>query len=485
MTSILKKNIVIYGAGTAGRQLSKILEKSKEFKVVGFIDDNVDLHNHTIQNIKIYSFDKLNKIIKNKSATHIFLAINSIDRSKRNIIIKKLSFFDIQVRTIPSIDQLANGKYSIEDIQDLDIDDLLHRSIVDPDLKLMENFIKNKTIMITGAGGSIGSELSRILITFKPKKIILFELSEYSLYSINEELQNLALSSGINPKIIFPILGSIKDLNRLRYVISKFIPDIIYHAAAYKHVPLLEKNIFEALNNNTFGTLNLVKVVNEYKIKNFLLVSSDKAVRPTNIMGASKRLAEMIVQINSKINPLLSKFTIVRFGNVLNSSGSVIPLFNKQIKLGGPITVTHPEITRYFMTIKEASELIIQSSAMSTGGEFFILDMGKPVKILDLAKKMIDLSGLSIKNQENLNGDIEIEYIGLRPGEKLYEELYLGDNPQFTSHKKINKINEPHINQIELDINLEKLSILINENNQQGIMKILNKIVPEYKGNNN
>ncbi len=474
-----KKKVLVYGAGDAGRQLVTALENSPEFKVIGFLDDNPQLHKQILLGKIIYSPFKLKKLIQTKDISVVFLALPTINRSKRNKIIEKLNHYKLIVKTLPTLSEIINGRITVSDIKDLNIDDLLNRDQVKPDAKLLNKNINSKTVLVTGAGGSIGSELCRQIIKLKPNKLILLELNEYALYKIYEEL----ISLNKNLKII-SLLVNIQDQIKLETIFDKFKVDTVYHAAAYKHVPLVEENICEGVKNNVFGTLSIAKASVNKKISNLVLISSDKAVRPTNVMGASKRLSEMCMQnIYNNTKNIISNFSIVRFGNVLESSGSVIPKFKKQIKEGGPVTLTHEDVTRYFMTITEAAELVIQAGAMGKHSEVFLLDMGESVKIKDLIKKMINLSGFSVKDKQNPEGDIEIKIIGLRPGEKLYEELLIGDDPQSTDHKKIKKINDPFVASIELEKSLNELEILLNENKINEVKKLLERLVKLYKSN--
>ncbi len=474
-----KKNVLIYGAGSAGRQLLNSLENNIEMKVVGFLDDNKEYHNQTILGQTIFSPLKINELINFKNIDLVLLALPTISRKKRNEIIDYLNSKKIKVQTLPSIQDIVDGNVSVSDIKDLTIEDLLDRDQVKPNLELLSKNVYSKVVLVTGAGGSIGSELCRQIIKLKPKKLLLLELNEFALYQISEELKNQSQ----NLKII-SLLANVQNSTRISEVFKNFKVDTVYHAAAYKHVPLVEENICEGVKNNVFGTYLIAKIAMQYNVSNFVLISSDKAVRATNIMGATKRLSEICVQAlyhdNLEKN---TKFAIVRFGNVLQSSGSVIPKFKNQIRQGGPVTLTHPEVTRYFMTITEASQLVIQAGAMSESCEVFVLDMGKSVKILDLIYKMIKLSGLTVKENKNLDGDIEIKITGLRPGEKLYEELLLGDNPQKTRHEKIQKAKDPFIPFNQLKIDLDQLTILLNENKVVEVKELLNKLLPSYQSN--
>ena len=446
-------------------------------KVVGFLDDNHRLHNQTILGKTIFSPLELKRLIKKKNIHIILLALPSISRSKRNKILQSLNNFSIMVKTLPSVKDIVEGKISVSDIKDLDIGDLLSRPEVIPNYELLSKNINAKVVLVTGAGGSIGSELCRQIIKLNPKKLLLLELNEFVLYKIYEELKYL------NKKIeIIPLLVNIQNVSRVNEVFVTFKVDTVYHTAAYKHVSLVEENICEAVKNNVLGTFTIAQTAIQNGVSNFVLISSDKAVRSTNIMGATKRFAELCVQALYDGNKN-TQFSIVRFGNVLVSSGSVIPKFKKQIHLGGPVTLTHPDVTRYFMTITEAAQLVIQAGAMSTSCHVFILDMGQSIKIKDLIYKMIRLSGLKVKDDQNPDGDIEIKITGLRPGEKLYEELLLGNNPQKTHHEKIQKAEDPHIPLSQLKIYLDSLTTLLKENKIEEIKEMLERLVVSYKSN--
>ena len=475
--SKLKKKVLIYGAGNAGRQLLISLENNSEFEVVGFLDDDVRLHNQVMLGRTIFPQSKLENLVKTKNINLVLLALPSISRNLRKKIIEKLNIYKLVVKTLPSVQDVVDGNVSISDIRDLDIADLLSRDEVIPDTKLLNENINSKVVLVTGAGGSIGSELCRQIIKINPNKLLLLDQNEFGLYKIYEELKNFN-----NDLKIIPLIANIQNYSRINQIFKIFNVDTVYHAAAYKHVPLVEENICEGVNNNVFGTLVVAQAAIEQSVSNFVLISSDKAVRPTNIMGASKRLAELCVQgLYEDMKNNLTKFSIVRFGNVLQSSGSVIPKFKQQIKDGGPITLTHPDVTRYFMTTIEAAQLVIQAGAMSKSCEVFVLDMGKSVKIKDLIYKMIINSGLTIKNKDNLEGDIEIKIIGLRPGEKLYEELLIGANPQKTGHDKIQKAQDSYIPFNKLNEDLNILKNLLKENNVNAIKDMLKKLVSTYK----
>ncbi|CAN1593543.1 COG1086 Predicted nucleoside-diphosphate sugar epimerases [Candidatus Pelagibacterales bacterium] len=477
-SQFLKKTLV-YGAGSAGRQLVSALANSNELKVVGFLDDDDRIHGQVLQGQEIYSPLKIADLINLKEAQLVLLALPSISRSKRNEILKNLSSYSLQVQTLPTFADIIQGRVSLSDIKDLDVDDILNRDQVLPNTELLSKNITSKVVLVTGAGGSIGSELSRQIVKQNPEKLLLLELNEFALYKIYEELK----IANKNLKII-PLLVNVQDEIKVNEIFKTFKVDTVYHAAAYKHVPLVEENISESIKNNVFATLAVVKASLSQSVENFVLISSDKAVRPTNIMGASKRLAELCVQglyQNTKNNK--TKMSIVRFGNVLESSGSVIPKFKKQIKDGGPITLTHPDVTRYFMTLTEASQLVIQAGAMSEDCAVFVLDMGESIKIKDLIYRIVKLSGLSVNDENNKEGVIEIKIIGLRPGEKLYEELLLGDNPQKTQHPKIQKAQDPFIPFNQLEVYLNNLRTLLDHNKVFEVKELLTKIVKTYQSN--
>jgi len=473
-----KRNVLIYGAGIAGRQLLNSLENNLEMKVVGFLDDNIQFHKQKVLGQTVYDPSKAHSLINRKNIDLVLLALPSITRQKRNQIIDRLNKYKVTVKTLPSIQDIVDDKISISDIKDLNIDDLLSRDQVQPNLDLLSININSKVVVVTGAGGSIGSELSRQILKLKPKKLLLLELNEFALYKVHDELKNFN-----NDAKIIPLLFNIQNQSKLEDLLNTFKVDTIYHAAAYKHVPLVEENICESVKNNVFGTYVIAQAALKYNIKNFVLISSDKAVRPTNIMGTTKRLAEICIQSLYDYQNQESKFAIVRFGNVLESSGSVIPKFKKQIKMGGPVTLTHPDVTRYFMTITEASQLVIQAGAMASQCEVFVLDMGKSVKIQDLIHKMIKLSGLTIKDTNNIDGDIEVKITGLRTGEKLYEELLIGENPKKTSHEKIQKAQDPFIPFNELKTDLDNLFYLSEKNRIKDVKNLLSKLVTSYQSN--
>ncbi|MES2675613.1 MAG: nucleoside-diphosphate sugar epimerase/dehydratase [Pseudomonadota bacterium] len=435
-----KETVAIYGAGYTGHQLALALNVSN-YKVAAFIDDNKRIHGKTIAGVRIYSPSKINYLKSEKKISKVLLALGTTTHSRRASIIKMLEPYAISVQTIPAVADILSGKTRIEQIRDVDIDDLLGRDSVQANPALLHACIQNKVVMVTGAGGSIGSELCRQIIKQSPKSLILFELNEYSLYTIEKELQTDLSKNGHTHIELTSLLGSVQNEERLTNIMTTFSVQTVYHAAAYKHVPLVEHNIVEGVKNNIFGTWSCAEAAIKAGVESFVLISTDKAVRPTNIMGASKRVAELVLQgLAQRQNK--TRFTMVRFGNVLGSSGSVVPLFRHQIKEGGPITVTHPDIIRYFMTIPEAAELVVQAGSMGKGGDVFVLDMGEPIKIVDLAKRMIHLSGLEIKDDKHPNGDMEIQYTGLRPGEKLFEELLIGNNVTGTEHMRIMRAEE-------------------------------------------
>jgi FlaA1/EpsC-like NDP-sugar epimerase len=466
-----QKNVIIYGAGSAGRQLANALLQSIEYNPVVFIDDDKGLINQHINSIKVHSIDRVELLIQKYNVGEILLALPSASRQRRNEIINFLESYPVLVRILPGVSELAQGRIKVEDLRTVSIDDLLGREPVKPEQSLLQENIKDKVVMVTGAGGSIGSELCRQIIKLGASKLILFEQSELALYTIDQELSK---------DHVFPILGSVVNQDRVERVCKKFGIETIYHAAAYKHVPMVECNTTEGVINNTFGTLKCAQAAINCHVETFVLISTDKAVRPTNTMGATKRSAEMVLQALSGYQNI-TKFIMVRFGNVLNSSGSVIPLFKDQIKVGGPVTVTDKNIIRYFMTIPEAVELVIQAGAMGEGGEVLVLDMGKPVKIFDLAIKMIHLSGLEVKSESNPSGEIEIKITGLRPGEKLFEELLIGDNVSKTRHPMIMRAKEEMVPWDELSVILKSLEGAAKSSNQEALRSLLIEIVPGFQ----
>lgn len=474
------KRVLIYGAGAAGRQLAAALDNGNEMQVVAFVDDDKSLQGNVLNGKVIYSSDDLAELFDRLAINDLLLAIPSASRQRRNQIIEEIGGKHVSIRTLPGIMDLAHGRVTVNDLRELDIEDLLGRDPVPPDQYLLSRNITNKVVLVTGAGGSIGSELCRQIISLKPQRLVLLDSSEFNLYTIHAEMTQTILPEG-NVEIIAE-LASVQSSQSLETIFARWSPQTIYHAAAYKHVPLVEDNIAEGIRNNVFGTLNTAIAALRHNVSDFVLISTDKAVRPTNVMGATKRLAEQILQALAHEGNA-TKYSMVRFGNVLGSSGSVVPLFRRQIKGGGPITITHREITRYFMTIPEAAQLVIQAGAMADSGAVFVLDMGHPVKIVNLAQKMIELSGLTVRDEKNPEGDIEIEEIGLRPGEKLYEELLIGNDPVQTSHSRIMKAKEHFIQWPELEPALNELLDTTKMDNKPLLRNLLKRLVPEYTFN--
>ncbi|OBS94221.1 nucleoside-diphosphate sugar epimerase [Vibrio tasmaniensis] len=470
-----KKKVLIYGAGAAGRQLALAIRSSDSHKVVGFIDQDESINNAVILGLRVVSVIDAQKLIEKHAVNQILLAVPSASRVQRKAILDKLVPLSAEVLTIPDMGDIVSGKAKIDELKDVAIDDLLGRDPVEPQQVLMESNIKNKVVMVTGAGGSIGSELCRQILMQQPQALVLFELSEFGLYQIDRELNELKKDKGLTVKVI-PLLGSVQRKHRILTSMRSFNVQTVYHAAAYKHVPLVEYNVVEGVRNNVYGTYHTAKAAIEAGVESFVLISTDKAVRPTNVMGTTKRMAELALQAlaeQENLKPNGTRFCMVRFGNVLGSSGSVIPLFKKQIGEGGPLTVTHPDITRFFMTIPEAAQLVIQAGAMGKGGDVFVLDMGKSVKITDLAEKLINLSGLSIKSKDNPHGDIEVHFSGLRPGEKLYEELLIGDNVAPTAHERIMTAQEIFLPIDEFKTLLESLDFACHNLEHEAIRQLL------------
>lgn len=484
--------VAIYGAGAAGNQLVAALRLGRVMRPVAFIDDDGSIAGRVISGLQVYKPKHIQQMIDMTGAQEVLLAIPSATRGRRREILGYLEDFSLHVRSVPGIMDLASGRVKVDDIQEVDIADLLGRDAVPAQADLLERCITEQTVMVTGAGGSIGSELCRQILSSGPTTLLLFEHSEFNLYSILSELEQRVSRESL-PVRVLPILGSVRNQNQMFDIMKTWKVDTVYHAAAYKHVPMVEHNIAEGVLNNVIGTLNTAQAALQAGVENFVLISTDKAVRPTNVMGSTKRLAEMTLQaLSRELAPVLFKdsanvsqvnktrFTMVRFGNVLGSSGSVIPLFHKQIKSGGPLTVTHPKITRYFMTIPEAAQLVIQAGSMGLGGDVFVLDMGEPVKIVELAEKMIHLSGLSVRSDKNPHGDISIEFSGLRPGEKLYEELLIGDNVVATQHPMIMSAHEDYLPWDELKLKLQQLLDAIAEDNYVVVRQLLRETVSGY-----
>ncbi|MDM1717160.1 polysaccharide biosynthesis protein [Thiopseudomonas alkaliphila] len=484
-----KQAVVIYGAGASGNQLLHALRSGKTMEPVAFLDDDPNISNRVIAGLKVYRPKDIQRMISETGATQLLLAMPSATRARRREILAKLEPYPLHVRSIPGFMDLVSGKVKVQDLQEVDIADLLGRDAVEPDADLFARCIQQQVVMVTGAGGSIGSELCRQIISSQPKALILYEHAEYNLYSIHRALEKHINSQQLAIELV-PILGSVREPERLLAVMQHWQVNTLYHAAAYKHVPIVEYNSAEGVENNVFGTLNTAEAAILAGVENFVLISTDKAVRPTNVMGGTKRFAELVLQALSHesqvaltrmaqqraatpLVPNKTRFTMVRFGNVLGSSGSVIPLFRQQIANGGPVTVTHPNITRYFMTIPEAAQLVIQAGSMGQGGDVFVLDMGEPVRIAELAEKMINLTGLTVKSKATPNGEIEIQYTGLRPGEKLYEELLIGDNVVETNHPMIMSANESYLPWDQLRAVLNQLATASQTGDCQQIRQIL------------
>lgn len=484
--------VAIYGAGAAGNQLVAALRMGRLMRPVAFIDDDLGISDRVISGLMVYKPKNIQRMIDLTGAQEILLAIPSSNRARRREILGFLEGFPLHVRSVPGFMDLASGRVKVDDIQEVDIADLLGRDAVPAQSELLERCIKGESVMVTGAGGSIGSELCRQILSLQPTTLLLFDHSEFNLYTILSELERRVSHESL-PVRLLPILGSVRNQGKLLDVMKAWRIDTVYHAAAYKHVPMVEHNIAEGVLNNVMGTLNTAQAAMQSGVSNFVLISTDKAVRPTNVMGSTKRLAELILQaLSHELAPVLfgeksnisrvnkTRFTMVRFGNVLGSSGSVIPLFHRQIKSGGPLTVTHPKITRYFMTIPEAAQLVIQAGSMGQGGDVFVLDMGEPVRIVELAEKMIHLSGLSVRSEKNPHGDIAIEFTGLRPGEKLYEELLIGDNVVATQHPMIMSANEDHLDWEVLKSKLADLIAAVEQDDYTRVRQLLRDTVSGY-----
>ncbi|MGE0100405.1 MAG: polysaccharide biosynthesis protein [Hydrogenophaga sp.] len=468
--------VMIYGGGQAGRQLAAALARSSEYRLLGFLDDDAQLQGNSLDGRTVYAPDELEYLIQELGVTDVLLALPSINREQRKGILAGLSHLPVHVRTLPGMSDLAAGRVTMSDVRELDIEDLLGRDPVSPDDTLLHRLIRDKVVTVTGAGGSIGSELSRQIAACGPRTMLLVENSEFALYQIHRELETA------HPSIeLIPLLASVQDEARMTQIMQAWRPDTVYHAAAYKHVPLVEYNPVQGLRNNVWGTWVCARAAQAAGTSHFVLISTDKAVRPTNVMGASKRLAEMVLQALSAEPGQTTTFAMVRFGNVLGSSGSVVPLFREQISAGGPITLTHADITRYFMTIPEAAQLVIQAGAMAQGGDLFVLDMGAPVRIMDLARRMVELSGLRVKDAQAPDGDIEIQITGLRPGEKLYEELLIGDNAQPTEHARIMRALEDSLPWVELQGVLSNLDQAMMANDVTALRSLLQACVHGYE----
>ncbi|MFP9135992.1 polysaccharide biosynthesis protein [Devosia sp. XGJD_8] len=480
-----RARVLIYGAGAAGRQLAAALVNSSEIEVCGFLDDDVLLHGAIMGGLRIHAPNRLPELVEAANIRDVLLAMPSISRSRRNEILDRIRREKITVRTVPDLIALAQGHLTVTSLRELDIEDLLGRDPIAPNMTLLEKNTWGKVVMVTGAGGSIGSELCRQILSVGPRVLVLVERSEFALYGIHAELSKaLANRDDAAPTIeVVPLLGDVCDDVRMRQVLQKYRPETLYHAAAYKHVPIVEYNPGEGLKNNVFGTMTTAIAARDLGVANFVLISTDKAVRPTNIMGASKRVGELILQGLAAAPREAShrtNYSMVRFGNVLGSSGSVVPLFRKQIQAGGPLTLTHADVTRFFMTIQEASQLVIQAGAMSEGGDVFLLDMGEPVRIYDLARRMIELSGYQVKDEANPQGDMEIVVTGLRPGEKLYEELLISAESERTAHPRILKAVEDHFGWDELAEKLRQLQEALRREDKGAILDILLELVSGF-----
>ncbi|WP_449414139.1 polysaccharide biosynthesis protein [Pandoraea soli] len=476
-----RRPVIIYGAGSAGCQLAVALRAGKEYQTVMFVDDNPALHNLEIMGLRVRDPRELSKMVHRFHVQQILLAIPSATRSRRIQIINQLEALRVEVRAIPGMAELVGGTVQATDVREIEIDELLGRETVPPDQRLLEANIRNKNVMVTGAGGSIGSELCRQILLQRPRRLVLYEQSEFALYSIAQELEVAVAQREFSDIDIVPVLGSVQNRERVTDIMRRYEVQTVYHAAAYKHVPLVEFNVTEGVLNNTFGTRATAEAAIAAGVDTFVLISTDKAVRPTNVMGATKRFAELVLQAFANDPSVKTRFCMVRFGNVLGSSGSVVPLFRKQILSGGPVTVTHPEINRFFMTIPEAAQLVIQAGAMGASGEVFVLDMGEPVRIVDLARRMIHLSGFSVAEDGESDGDISIEFSGLRPGEKLYEELLIGDDVTGTPHAKIMMANEHFIGRTELESLLDILVDACQNNQHDVIINTLRNCVSGFR----
>ena len=471
------ERILIYGAGEAGQALFNLINQTKAQTIVGYVDDDTKLQEQQVNGKIVFAPSDLASVVQRKNIDCILLALPSVSRQRRNQILEQLKDIAVSVRTLPSLNDFTSGNISYSDIHELEIEDLLGREPVLPDVSLIQKDIRDMCVMVSGAGGSIGSELCRQIIENNPKILLLVEQSEYSLYEIHQSLLKRAEHLGVQ---LIPILSSVCDEPCMNRIMSNWRPNTVYHTAAYKHVPLVESNPIEGVRNNVLGTLVSVQTAIRNNVSNFVLISTDKAVRPTNIMGASKRVSELILQGLSR-EQSKTCLTMVRFGNVLGSSGSVVPKFRQQIRDGGPVSITHPDVTRYFMTTPEAAQLVLQSGALASGGDVFVLDMGEPVKIYELAKRMIELSGLKIRENDDSDGDIEIEIVGLRPGEKLYEELVIGQRLEKTTHPRIFKANEEWIEWLTLERILADLNCIIDSGDEKSLISLLSGIVSGYQ----
>lgn len=469
--------LLIYGAGTAGVQTAAALRLSQQYVLLGFVDDDASKVGRSLNGVSVFAPSDIPQVVARQGVTDILLALPSATRDRRNAILDSLRPLPIHIRTLPGLSDLASGRVTVQDFRELDVEDLLGRDPVPPDAALLARDLAGQVVLVTGAGGSIGGELTRQIILQRPRQLLLLDHNEFGLYSIHQELQAICASKNLGVELI-PLLGSVANPERLAAICAAYRPATVYHAAAYKHVPMVEDNPGEGILNNVFGTLNMAQEAQMSGVKRFVLISTDKAVRPTNVMGASKRMAELVLQALAQDSATC--FTMVRFGNVLDSSGSVVPLFRRQLAEGGPLTVTHLDVTRYFMTIPEAAQLVLQAGAMAVGGDVFVLDMGQPVKIMDLAQRMVQLSGLTVRDSAHPKGDIEIMVTGLRPGEKLYEELLIGDNPEPTAHARIMKAHEAALTWHELQPHLQALRAGAQQADVAAIKAVLQTCVHGY-----
>ena len=474
-----RRNVLIYGAGSAGRQLAGAFIDMRDTRIVGFIDDERNLQGSSVGGLRVWSSARIADVVEQLDVAEVYLAIPSATRKRRNQILRSIRSLNVAVRTLPGIMDLVDGKVTVSDLRPLEIEDLLGRDAVAPNDALLERNIRDKVVLVTGAGGSIGSELCRQIQAVGPSCLLLVDSSEYALYSIHRELGRLRPEETPGAPTLVPLLASVTDASRMGEIFGAWRPDTVYHAAAYKHVPLVEHNVVEGVRNNVVGTRLCAELARRHQAASFVLISTDKAVRPTNMMGASKRLAEMVLQAIAA-EATETCFSMVRFGNVLGSSGSVVPLFRQQIANGGPITVTHREITRFFMTIPEAAQLVLQAGAMAKGGEVFVLDMGEPVPVVKLARRMIELSGLQVKDDKNPEGDIEIVFTGLRPGEKLYEELLIGNNPVATDHPLVMMASESFLPLSEVEAGLSQLLDAFARHDVRQVRDLVRQLVPDY-----
>lgn len=470
--------VLIYGAGEAGVQTAAAISNARQLHLVGFLDDAANKVGRSINGATVFSPSQTADLVARHGVTEILLALPSVSRQRRNAIINSLESLPVHVRTLPGLSDLASGRVTLRDLKELDVEDLLARDPTGIDASLLSGMIAQQVVLVTGAGGSIGSELCRQIALQQPAELVLFDHNEFGLYTIHQELLALCQARNLTVNLV-ALLGSVRDPRRLQQVFARYRPTWVYHAAAYKHVPMVESNSAQGISNNVFGTWNVARAAMDNQAANLVLVSTDKAVRPTNVMGASKRMAEMVLQGLSSTNSE-TRFCMVRFGNVLGSSGSVVPMFRAQLASGGPLTVTHPDVTRYFMTISEAAQLVLHAGAMAKGGEVFVLDMGEPVKIMDLARRMIDLSGLTVRDESAPEGDIAIQIIGLRSGEKLYEELLIGNNPSPTDHPRIMKALEAFLPWPQLEVQLATLRDAVKRDDVDAIKSVLSTCVDGY-----